>query len=52
MSKVSDCELKSVGQLDFDYSRPNGCNSFSFGIMLCFPIEAWVDDLGERECYS
>ena len=53
MSKVSNCALKSVGQLDFDYSRPNGCNSFSFGIMLCFPRRgAHIDDLAERECYS
>ena len=35
MSKVKDCKLTSVGTLSFDYYY-GGCNTFSFGIMLCF----------------
>ena len=35
MSKVQDCRLTSVGELPFDF-KAGACNTFSFGIMLCF----------------
>ena len=35
LSKIQDCRLQRVGELDFDY-RYGGCNTFSFGILLCF----------------
>ena len=45
MSKVQDCRLTSVGELPFDFVA-GGCNTFSFGIMLCFASEAI------QECHS
>ena len=35
LSKVEGCKLSKVGELHFDYYR-GGCNTFSFGILLCF----------------
>ena len=45
MSKVNNCALTSIGRLDFDFLY-GGCNTFSFGIMLCFSREA------DQECHS
>ena len=45
MSKVQNCKLASVGQLPFDFLG-GACKAFSFGIMLCFAINA------KQECYS
>ena len=45
MSKVQNCKLASVGQLPFDFLA-GACKAFSFGIMLCFAINA------KQECYS
>ena len=45
MSKVEDCRLASVGELPFDFYE-GGCNTFSFGIMLCFSENA------DRDCHS
>ena len=45
MSKVQDCKLTNVGELPFDYYE-GGCNTFSFGIMLCFARNA------AQECHS
>ena len=42
---MTDCELTNIGQLDFDFTL-GGCNTFPFGVMLCFPIN---DD---QACYS
>ena len=39
MSMVEDCRLKDIGELSFDYTG-GGCNTFTFGIMLCFPDHA------------
>ena len=50
MSKVEDCRLKNVGEMPFDYSG-GGCNTFSFGIMLCFsklPVQSYAS----KECHS
>ena len=35
LSKIENCKLTKVGELDFDYYL-GGCNTFSFGILLCF----------------
>lgn len=35
LAKVENCALTNVGELPFDFSN-GGCNTFSFGIMLCF----------------
>ena len=45
MSKVEDCRLTSVGELPFNFKR-GGCNTFSFGVMLCFDWNA------QQECHS
>ena len=45
MSKVEDCRLTSVGELPFDFEA-GGCNTFSFGIMLCF------SETATQECHS
>ena len=45
LSKITDCRLTNVGELPFEYDR-GGCNTFSFGIMLCFSKYA------TQECYS
>ena len=45
MSKVQDCTLKNVGELPFDFFY-GGCNTFSFGIMLCF------SDKATQACHS
>ena len=45
MTKIQDCKLKNVGQLPFDFYA-GGCNTFPFGIMMCFPADA------DQECYS
>ena len=45
MSKVQNCKLTNVGELQFDYER-GACNTFTFGIMLCFPYAA------QQECHS
>ena len=45
MSKVQNCKLRRVGKLPFDFGY-GGCNTFSFGIMLCFSSNA------ARECHS
>ena len=47
MSKVLDCKLTSVGELPFNYSY-GGCNSFDFGILLCF---SWPDETA-KDCHS
>ena len=39
MSKVHDCELANVGELPFDFFE-GACNTFLFGIMLCFSYSA------------
>ena len=45
MSEVQGCELRRIGDLDFDFWA-GGCNTFSFGIMLCFQESA------DKECHS
>ena len=45
LSKIQDCKLTKVGRLDFDYVY-GGCNTFSFGILLCF------SDNSPRTCHS
>ena len=45
MSKVQDCKLTNVGELPFSYFW-GGCNTFSFGIMLCFSEDS------EQACHS
>ena len=35
LSKIEGCELKSVGELSFDFYHGT-CNTFSFGVLLCF----------------
>ena len=50
MSKVQDCTLKRVGELPFNY-RQGGCNTFSFGIMMCF--SRYEGNAGEaQDCHS
>ena len=39
MSMIEDCRLKDIGQLSFDF-HGGGCNTFTFGIMLCFAKDA------------
>ena len=39
MSMVEDCRLKDIGELSFDFNA-GGCNTFTFGIMLCFAKDA------------
>jgi len=45
MSEVQDCKLKRIGDLDFNFVA-GGCNTFPFGIMLCFA------DKADKECHS
>jgi len=45
MSEVLDCKLTRIGDLDFDFQY-GGCNTFPFGIMLCFA------DKDDKECHS
>ena len=49
MSEVQDCKLKRIfekkGDLPFAFYG-GGCNTFSFGIMLCF------DYIANKECHS
>ena len=40
MSLVEECRLKSIGELSFDF-KGGGCNTFTFGIMLCFANDAY-----------
>ena len=35
MSKVQGCRLSRVGDMPFDFYWA-GCNTFTFGVMLCF----------------
>ena len=35
MSIIENCRLKNIGQLTFDFYE-GGCNTFLFGVMLCF----------------
>ena len=35
MSKIQNCELTNVGELDFDFYN-GGCNIFSLEVLLCF----------------
>lgn len=50
MSKVTNCAIQRVaGQLNFDF-RGGGCNTFSFGIMLCFP-NVMTSNYGQK-CFS
>ena len=53
--KVTNCALENVGELDFEY-RYGGCNSFSFGILLCFdykPNRLEIDFTNrDKECFS
>merc|ERR1712176_432648 len=39
MSMIEDCSLKDIGELSFEYFA-GGCNTFTFGIMLCFAKDA------------
>ena len=48
MSKIDDCELKSVGELPFNHYY-GGCNTFDFGIMLCFSSHTFE---AQQECHS
>ena len=45
MSMVQDCGLTSVDEMPFQFYG-GGCNTFSFGIMLCFAFSA------RQECHS
>ena len=45
ISKVHDCKLTRVGDLPFDFDA-GGCNTFDFGIMMCFSAYA------TKECHS
>ena len=45
MSRLQDCKLKWVGEMPFDFWE-GGCNTFDFGIMLCFSFTA------DQECRS
>jgi len=45
ISEIQGCKLKRIGDLDFDFQY-GGCNTFSFGIMLCFSSYA------DKECHS
>ena len=45
ISKITGCTLENIGQLDFDFEQ-GACNTFSFGIMLCFPYS------GTKMCKS
>ena len=45
ISKVQGCKLTRVGDLPFDFDA-GGCNTFEFGIMMCF---SYYDD---KECHS
>ena len=35
ISKIQNCKLSRVGELDYDFMY-GACNTFSFGILLCF----------------
>ena len=48
ISKVTGCALTEFGELPFDY-RNGGCNTFSFGVMLCFSLAVAPV---HRSCYS
>ena len=45
MSEVQGCELKRIDDLPFNF-KIGACNTFSFGIMLCFDYNA------DKECHS
>ena len=45
MGKVQDYRLTAVGELSFDFEA-GACNTFSFGIMLCFAYSA------PQQCHS
>ena len=53
--KVTNCALKNVGELDFNF-RYGGCNTFTFGIMLCFHKSSdandWSLENSFKECHS
>ena len=49
MSELKDCKLTRIGDLDFDFYK-GGCNTFSFGIMLCFAYNFL--DHSDKECHS
>ena len=38
MSQIQGCRLTNVGEMPF-YYKAGGCNTFSFGIMLCFAYD-------------
>ena len=48
MSKIDDCKLKNVGELPFNHYY-GGCNTFDFGIMLCFSSHT---SEARQECHS
>lgn len=39
ISKVADCSLTQIGELDFDFQF-GGCNTIQDKIMLCFSSQA------------
>jgi len=45
ISKVQNCKLNRVGEMPFDFYE-GACNTFPFGIMLCFSHDA------KQECHS
>ena len=45
ISKIQNCKLTRIGDLDFNFSY-GVCNTFSFGILLCF------DYFNDQDCYS
>ena len=45
ISEIQGCKLKRIGDLSFDFYA-GGCNTFPFGIMLCFHRYA------DKECHS
>ena len=51
--KVTNCALEDFGELEFEY-RWGACNTFPFGIMLCFINNHPEIDIAirNRECYS
>lgn len=50
IAKVMDCSLTNVGEMPFGHYL-GGCNTFSFGVMLCFPKTHFREG-SLRECHS
>ena len=50
MAKVTDCALTSSGELPFDFTS-GACNSFPFGILLCFSPDA-LQAGSAQQCHS